>query len=243
MADAAAALQLLPPARIWVRLLTGKYLAFPVFLSDTISLLKHSLESRDPSFAGRRDRDLTFVFAGRELRPVETFSACGIVNDSVVQLIPAGELAKDYDSWITIVTDSGRFRYGILNNETIDDFIERFKEGEHWVPSSVVFAGQPLPGKRTFEACGVSTGAILSVPSIAGIGVRVRTLTGKELWIWPHRNARVEELKQLVQAAEGIPPDEQRMIFAAKQLDDENTISEYWIQPGSLIQLVLRLKG
>ena len=76
-----------------------------------------------------------------------------------------------------------------------------------------------------------------------GFNVNIRTLSGKTIVVEVDPDETVESLKAKIRDKEGIPPEQQRLIFGAKHLDPLKAVSDYDIREDSTLNLVLRLRG
>ncbi|KAF3762372.1 ubiquitin, partial [Cryphonectria parasitica EP155] len=72
---------------------------------------------------------------------------------------------------------------------------------------------------------------------------RVRTLTGKEIELDIEENYLISQIKEQVEEKEGIPPVQQRLIYQGKQMADEKKASDYSLEGGNVLHLVLALRG
>merc|ERR1712232_266029 len=73
--------------------------------------------------------------------------------------------------------------------------------------------------------------------------IKVKTLTGKEIEIDIEPTDKVDRIKERVEETEGIPPQQQRLIFSGKQMNDDKTAADYKVHGGSVLHLVLALRG
>ena len=97
-------------------------------------------------------------------------------------------------------------------------------------------------------SAGVGAGSVVRV-GYGGVGlsgglmIKVRTLTGKEIEIDIEPTDTTERIKERVEEKEGIPPVQQRLIFAGKQMGEGKTAKDYNIEGGTVLHLVLALRG
>ncbi|RYP28450.1 hypothetical protein DL767_007211 [Monosporascus sp. MG133] len=110
------------------------------------------------------------------------------------------------------------------------------RDGHFHLPTLLV------PARRSSNA--ENAGTTKNQTSVANKPTnRVRTLTGKEIELDIEPSDKVSQIKEKVEEKEGIPPVQQRLIYGGKQMVDDKTATEYALEGGATLHLVLALRG
>ena len=73
--------------------------------------------------------------------------------------------------------------------------------------------------------------------------ITIKTLAGRKISLDFEPTQKINEIKETLQEKEGIPKDQIRLIYSGKVLAEESKIEEFNIQPGTIILMMINLKG